>query len=123
MRARCCWRPIHPVRWRIPSQRQEASATLLDEGGCGTAFRCRAARIAGDLLDRKVVVSVRNDHAHGRAGIDTALDAYRAAMQADELADQGQANASTLKRAATLPFDAMEALEDTRNLLLRNANT
>ena len=51
-----------------------------------------------------------------------AFDGNRAAMQTNQFVDQRQTDAGALQRAAALAFDAMETLEDARNLLLRNAD-
>ena len=51
-----------------------------------------------------------------------ALDAQLAAVQLDQLLHQRQADARSLVAAPALPLDAVEPLEDARQLVLRNAD-
>ena len=69
-----------------------------------------------------MVVPERKQHVHRGAAIDLAFDRDRAAMQAHQFVDQRQPDPGALERAAALTLDAVEALEDARDLLPRNAD-
>src|SRR5260221_10825372 len=64
-----------------------------------------------DPVSRKVRLAERNRHRECRAPPDGALDLDIAAMQPDQLLDQGEADAGAFMRAAPLGLDAMEPLE------------
>src|SRR5476649_1848769 len=64
-------------------------------------------------------------HGNGEGASSTQLahGADRTAVQFNELLDQGEADAATLEGSALGAFDAVEALEEERQLLRGNART
>src|SRR5690348_13452899 len=63
----------------------------------------------------------RDSYADRRAGAHRAVHADRSAMELDEFLDQREADAGAFVRPALCSVDAMEALEDMREFVCRDA--
>src|SRR5215470_1018753 len=74
-----------------------------------------------DLFRRQVTVAPRNGYLKRAALAVLALDRYGAAVQLDQLLDQREADAGALVRAAMGTRNAMETLEQLRQLVRRDA--
>ena len=87
-------------------------------GGCFTT-RMRTSGLVHDGVARQVRETLRNLHAERRANTDGAGNLNLSAVQPNELADQRKSDAGSFVGAALRSRDAMESLEDTRQLVLR----
>src|SRR5207302_11210153 len=99
---------------RQPAQR------LFDERLGAQAARGNAAHRA-DAVGGQMRPAQRYRDRENGAAIEHAFDAHAAAMDLDQLVDEGEADAAALLGAAALTLDAVEALEEPRHLVRGNA--
>src|SRR5205807_3823953 len=86
------------------------------------ADRARDAAAGLQIVFRQMRAAVRQNNAEARALARRTRDADLAAMHRHELAHQRQADAAPLDAAAARTLDAMEALEQQRELVLVDAD-
>ena len=75
-----------------------------------------------DPFRRKVRRADRETHREHRSFSEDAGDVDGAAVDGDQLADQGQADAGTLVRARRRPFDAVKSIEHVGEIVRRDAD-
>src|SRR6266849_4449229 len=107
-------------RSRDRRTRATCPARRLDGVGFGVAAPARVVWLVRHGVDRQVRPALGNLHSEGCAPTDLALHAYVAGVQLHQLAHQRQTDASALVRATDSARDAVEAVEDARQLGLGN---
>ena len=102
------------AHWQ-PAQR------FLDISFRANRRRCHGA-LTSDPIGRQVRSAERDGHRESGSFSNGAIDLDCAFVEFDEFLHQGKADSAAFIGAALLPFDAMEALEQTREFVVRNTN-
>ena len=108
----------HHVRWRRGFG--QPTQSFLDIGRDHAARR--VSEFARDPVLRKMRGPGRHRHRERGSSVDRALDLDRAAMHRHEFANQGEPDAGAFVRAAARSLDPVEAFEDPRQRVRRDAD-